>query len=90
MIFDVHEDLIKRLMRESRVGKRDLEIATVSLGPNKVVRVSARSEEGLEFVEELSEKLPMIDVEDYADIDELDENPEESDEDADEADDEDE
>lgn len=70
MLFDVHEDLIKRLMRESRIGKRDLEVRSVKLGPNTVTFVSAKSEEGLEFTEELSEKLPMIDVADYMDAEE--------------------
>lgn len=77
MLFDVHQDLIKRLMRESHVGKRDVEVTTVALGPNRVVRVLARTEEGLEFVSELEERLPSIDVDDYASLDELEDNPEE-------------
>jgi hypothetical protein len=65
MLFDAHEDLIKRLMREHRVGKRDVDFATVELGPNKVVRVSARSEDGLEFLEDLRTRVPVINVRDY-------------------------
>ncbi len=71
MLFDCHEDLIRRLAKEARVGKRDVEIRTVKLGPNEVSFVSAKTEEGLEFVNELEEKLPMIDVSDYIDVDEL-------------------
>ncbi len=53
----------------------------MALGPNKVCRVSARTEEGLEFVNELEEKLPMIDVSEYLDVDELEEG-DDADEDA--------
>jgi len=66
MLFDAHEDLIKRLMREHKVGKRDVDFATVELGPNKVVRVSAKTEDGVEFLEEIQSRVPVIKVGDYA------------------------
>lgn len=89
MLFDVHESLVRRLAREVGVGKRDLEIKTVKIGGvNEVTFVSAKTEDGLEFVREMEEKLPLIELEDYAGIEDVDDEldnpvPDEDDEDLD-------
>jgi hypothetical protein len=66
LLFDVHLDLVKRLAREARIGKRDIEMKTVTLGPNEVTFVAAKTEDGVEFLEDLQNRVPTIKVGEYA------------------------
>ncbi len=81
MLFDVDVSYIKKFAREVGIGKRDIIIRQVHLGPNVVTYVSAKSDDGIQFVRDLSDLVPVIDVADYADEDE--ERDENSDEDSD-------
>lgn len=77
MLFDVDTKLIRTLMREQKVGARDIVVKAKVLGPNEITYVGAKSMRGVEFVKFLEEKLPKISVE-YVDEDE--EEDEETDE----------
>lgn len=84
MLFDCDPSYIRTLMRENRVGKRDLLVKPKSIGPNEVTYVGIKSNRGLEFAKKLEEKLPKITL-DFVDEEE-EETEEEEQEDVDEGD----
>lgn len=60
MLFDADTKWVKRLARDMGLGKRDVTIRAARVGPNEVTFVSAKSDEGLDFIREMETKLPVV------------------------------